>query len=210
MARACGCARGAPVPAFVRAVLGRRGWSWARTAVAAGRRRALGGACAFAAPTRLTVAELCQRLPARRARAADRAAVRGRAEHAGRAGQRAGVPARAARRAVQRPGLVGSAAAARAAGRAAAAAGGGLVRRVTACACTPARACRDCKPRPAAGSSTAEPFDAVRAGLQRRRGGAAVRRRWRLPGPASRRRLRYEPIVTVYLQLPGRAAGRCR
>ena len=57
-------ARGAPLPAFVRAVLGRRGWSWGERAsllAAAARWMAQRFRCA----EDLSVAELCRRLPPR-------------------------------------------------------------------------------------------------------------------------------------------------
>ena len=74
---------------------------------------ATGWACAgFRCDPTLDGRRLCAGLPPARARRADRPAVRGGAEHAGRRSQRRGVPARAARRAVQRPGFGRPAAAA--------------------------------------------------------------------------------------------------
>ena len=193
---------GAPMPAFVRAVLGRTGWTLERTAGAAGRGRALGGDAAFAATDGLSVAELCRRLPASGAAAADRTAVRGGPEHAGRAGQCRGVPACAARCAVQRPRLVGPAAARRAAGRAAAAAGRAPGSSARACACTPARAWRELQPDGAAWRLDGQRFDAVVlacSAAEAARLAATFAPDWARQAAA----LRYEPIVTVYLQCAG-------
>ena len=100
-APACGCAGGRAAARHSRsACCATRGWRWRdRIALAADGRRA-GRAPASAATPTLTVAALSARLPPARARRTDRAAVRRRAEHAGRRGQRAGVPARPARCAV--------------------------------------------------------------------------------------------------------------
>ena len=88
-AAACACARGAPLAAFVRAVLGRRGWAWReRIAPASGRARwRRAGFRCDARPRR--VAELAAAPAGRGATRPDRAAVRGRAQHAGRRSQRA-------------------------------------------------------------------------------------------------------------------------
>ena len=149
----------------------------ARPAGAAGCRRALGGMRAFAATDALTVAELARGLPAPCARdLIEPLCVAALNTPAG-AGQRRGVPARAARCAVQRPGLVRSAAArARRSARCCRSRPLRWLRAPWRARC--ARRARVVELQPhgrAAGRSTASAFDARRAGLQRRRSRAAVR-----------------------------------
>ena len=100
---ACGCRPAPPLPAFARAVLAAGQWPWATAwrcwAAAAGwlLRR-------FQCPADWTVQRCAPGCRPAGAGRADRSAVRGGAEHAdGSRPARPGVPARAARRAVQRP-----------------------------------------------------------------------------------------------------------
>ena len=191
---------GAPLPDFVRAVLRRPGWGWGErlSLLAAATRWA---ATRFRCADSLSVAELCRRLPARvREQLIEPLCVAALNTPATQASA-AGLPARAARRAVQRR------------------------RARRTCCCRARRWVRCCRSRPQPGCSAM----ACRCTPRARATAAAARRRWQLDGhdfdavllacsaaeaarlcaelapgwAATAAALRYEPIVTVYLQCPG-------